>query len=194
MMADKESDRPKQNPSTGPMTKRPDPWAIEPMPEGLYGSPLDFLFADHHRQRQAVHILLMIAEGAYDKTGVRNLIRFLEEDFALHIQDEESDFVPLLRRHCPPEDGIEELAERLAEEHADDRSSVVKVIETLRKCLEGKRLSEVECAGIRAFASHLRRHLAIENGVLLPIARVRLDPHALDALARGIRQRRNRTG
>lgn len=189
MMADrKKPDRLKHNPRQ--VTDHLDPWSIEPMPEDLYDSPLDFLFADHHRQRQAVQMLLMIAEGAYDETGVRNLIAFLERDFVLHIQDEECDFVPLLRRHCPPEDGIDALAERLAQEHVDDRTSVTRVIEFLCKLLKGDPLSEVEKAGIRAFAAHLRRHLAVENGVLLPIARVRLGPEALRAMAQGIRERR----
>lgn len=184
------NDHPDLNRRTPPPAACHDPWTIEPMPEGLEDSPLDFLFADHHRQRQAVHILLRIAGGEYDETGVRNLVSFLERDFALHIQDEEIDFVPLLRRLCPPEDGIDELAERLAHEHADDKSSVQKVIETLRTLLSGGELNESGEAAIRAFATHLRQHLAIENGVLLPIARVRMDPESLNALALAIRSRR----
>ncbi len=167
-----------------------DPWAIEPMPRELFDSPLDFLFADHHRQRQAVRILLNIAAGAWDETGGSDLITFLERDFALHIQDEECDFVPLLRRICPPEDGIDVLAERLADEHADDRSSVQRVIAILRKRLQGEPLSRQAQESIRDFAAHLRQHLAIENSVLLPIARVRMDAESLTALSKAMRNRR----
>ncbi|MFP3942288.1 MAG: hemerythrin domain-containing protein [Alphaproteobacteria bacterium] len=189
MMADKKpggATTGRCNPASG----QPGPWTIEPIPAGLEHSPLDFLFADHHRQRQAVQILLNIADGAYNEAGLRNLVKFLEHDFALHIQDEECDFVPLLRRLCPPEDGIDALAERLAGEHADDKSSVKKVVKSLQNRLAGGKLSGTERETIRAFAAHLRRHLAIENGVLLPIARVRMDPDALAELARAIRSRR----
>lgn len=167
-------------------------WMIEPMPEGLEDSPLDFLFADHHRQRQAVQILLRIAGGEHDETALRNLITFLERDFALHIADEERDFVPLLRRQCRPEDNIDRLIERLSLEHADDESSVREIVAILRSRLQGVVLSEWDQARMRDFASHLRRHLALENGVLLPIARVRMGAASLALLAARIRERRAR--
>ena len=171
-------------------TDHRDPWAIEMMPEGLEDSPLDFLFADHHRQRQAVQILLNIASGERNERGIQGLMEFLERDFALHIQDEEHDFVPLLCQQCPPEDGITSLAERLSQEHKDDKSSVRRVIKILQNLLHGGQLTAAEGTAIHAFATHLKTHLAIENGVLLPIARVRMSPDSLSLLARAIRERR----
>ena len=93
------------------------PWAIEPMPAGLIDSPLDFIFAEHHRQREAASILTLLADGEFDLKGVKSLLAFLETDFALHIGDEELALFPMLREHCLPEDNVERILARLVDEH-----------------------------------------------------------------------------
>lgn len=167
-----------------------DPWTIEPVPKGLIDSPLDFIFAEHHRQREAATILMMVADGEFNKRGVAELITFLEVDFAVHIGDEEIVLFPLLRRHCPPEDGVDRIIDRLQDEHRADESDGEAVIGILKERLLGQTLSENSKRQLRRFAEHVRQHLALENGVLLPIARVRLKAGILQTVAALLRERR----
>jgi hemerythrin-like domain-containing protein len=167
-----------------------DPWAIDEIEAGLIDVPLEFIFADHHRQRQAALMLNLIAAGDFEESGVRNLIKFLNEDFARHIADEELGFFPLLRERCLPEDKIDALIARLVDEHKDDESHGGAAITLLEKRLAGHDLDGKEKAKISAFAEHILQHLAVENAVLLPIARVRMDAASLTALAAMLRERR----
>ncbi len=167
-----------------------DPWAIDKIEAGLIDVPLEFIFADHHRQRQAALMLNMIAAGGFEERGVRNLIRFLKEDFARHIADEELGFFPLLRERCLPEDKIDPLIARLVDEHKDDESCGDAVIALLEKRLAGHEISNSARGQISAFAEHILQHLAVENAVLLPIARVRMDAASLKALSTMLKERR----
>lgn len=165
-------------------------WIIEPIPAGLIDSPLDFIFAEHHRQREAASIISMIADDEFDAKGIERLADFLENDFILHIGDEEIALFPILRQHCLPEDNVECVIERLQDEHREDESINDEVVAILRGMLSGEMLTESAKRRLHMFAEHVRQHLALENGVLLPIARVRLAPHVLDTLADMLKERR----
>lgn len=167
-------------------------WRIEPMPAGLIDAPLDYLFAEHLRQREAAAILIMIADGWFDRDGVAGLIAFLKEDFARHVADEELVFFPALRAVCALDDEIDILTARLSEEHAQDESIGEEILELLGRRLAGRTLSVAENERIRHFAAHIRQHLALENGVLLPLARVRLTADDLVDLAGALKFRRAR--
>ena len=165
-------------------------WRIEPMPPELIDSPLDFIFAEHLRQREAATMLLAIADGNYSKQGLTHLIEFLENDFALHIGDEEVVLFPVLRERCLKEDNIDALIERLNEEHREDENTVEDVISILLRRIKGHMISAVDARRLRVFAEHIRQHLALENGVMLPIARVRLSEDDLASLADMLKKRR----
>jgi hemerythrin-like domain-containing protein len=167
-----------------------DPWAIEEMPVQLINSPLNFIFAEHHRQREAASILTMLADGEFDVKGVKALLEFLEVDFALHIGDEELALFPMLREHCLPEDHVDRILERLEDEHREDEASVEAVAEVLRERLSSNSIVEGDKRRLRLFAEHIRQHLALENGVLLPIARVRLREQELRVLSDMFKARR----
>jgi hypothetical protein len=51
-------------------------------------------------------------------------------------------------------------------------------------------LSTSICRLIQAYVVGENRHLAVENGVLLAIARIRLTPKDLKAISRGMKARR----
>ena len=169
------------------------PWTIEPIPRGLIDNPLDFIFAEHHRQREAAMILLKVADGEFDANGVRALIHFLEYDFALHVGDEEVVLFPSLRAHCQPDYNVDRVIERLMEEHREDESIGDEVVLILRQRLHGYNLSPAQVRKLRLFSDHIRQHLALENGILLPIARVRLDDGALRLISDSLKQRRMKT-
>lgn len=165
-------------------------WVIESMPAELIDSPLDFIFAEHHRQREAASILTMLADGEFDVEGVRALLTFLETDFALHIADEELALFPILRQCCLQEDSIERIIAPLVDEHREDEASLEKVVAILTKGVSDKQLGANDKRRLRMFAEHIRQHLALENGVLLPIARVRLGEKELGVLADLLKSRR----
>ncbi|MEM9619607.1 MAG: hemerythrin domain-containing protein [Pseudomonadota bacterium] len=166
------------------------PWIIEPIPADLIESPLDFIFAEHHRQREVTDIIVMVADGHFDKDGVTALIAFLEHDFALHIGDEEVVLFPVLREHCLPEDNVDRVIARLEEEHREDETVADQAISILKSRMSGKLIKPSEAGRLRMFAEHIRQHLALENGVLLPIARVRLEEEQLKVLTGMLKERR----
>jgi|GEM_PF-645900 len=172
----------------------PDPWVFEPIPPEILDAPLDYLFADHHRQRQAALALLLVADGEFDRNGLGDLIDFLEVDFALHVDDEERGFFPILRQHCAPQDNIDALIDRLIDEHNNDDRISAEIMRVLNDLSEGKPLEESDKSKLRAFAEHIRQHLAVENAVLLPIARVRLDENAQSKLSAILKQHHAGTG
>ncbi len=168
-----------------------DLWRIDPVPIALLDSPLDFLLASHSRQRQVSALLMMIANGEFDRLVVKEMVVFLEGDFLFHFDDEEIGFFPLLRQYCPPEDNITILTERLVSEHAHTKKFCKEVIVLLKELLGGGKLAPEGAKKISAFAEDVRQHLAFENSVLLPIARVRLNPDSLLILSALLKDRRN---
>jgi len=178
---------------TGARQKNPEPanpWEIEQSPPGLIESPIDFLFAEHHRQRQAANALHLVASGEFDAAGIEKLIVFLETDFEIHVADEELSFFPLLQARCLPEDNIEKLIRRLADEHKKDETTVASMTVTLKEVLSGKKLSHEKSRAVYSFAEHILQHLALENAVLLPIARARLDEESQNILSDMLKERR----
>ena len=166
-----------------------EPWLINPTPVDLLDAPLDFFFAEHHRQRQAAIVLHLVADGEFDREGVSNLIAFLENDFALHVGDEELGFFPILKQCCNPEDDIEPLLKRLADEHKDDETIGDEALSIIKRRLAGEKLKPDDQRSLRRFADHIRQHLAVENAVLLPIARLRMDADSLETLSTILKQR-----
>jgi len=190
MAAARKCDDPPNGRSDGGVGGIIEPWVIEKSPDGLLDNPLEFIFAEHYRQRAAAAILTMIADGEFDERGVKLLINFLETDFDIHIGDEELALFPMLKQHCLPEDKVERVIERLQDEHREDEASNEIIISILKSMTGANNLSDNEKRRLRVFAEHIRQHLALENGVLLPIARVRLGPAELNVLVQLLKDRR----
>jgi hemerythrin-like domain-containing protein len=191
------SDDPPQQPGTNTNSAQEEaetnkPWEIDDPSPSLLESPIDFLFAEHNRQRQAANALHLVADGEVNDAGVKKLIAFLQTDFAIHVADEELCFFPLLQQHCLPEDNIGKLIERLAEEHKKDEATVSRTTAVLRGLLAGEKLNSDIIRAIRSFAEHVLQHLALENAILLPIARARLNEAALHTLSGMMKERRAR--
>ena len=137
--------------------------------------PLDLILAAHAVQRAACAQLDQVATlGAVDPATADTLRRYLTEGLPLHWQDEERDLLPLLRRRAEPEDNIGAALKRLAHDHTAAAAQTV----TLSRIIDGMSHGDVPDtatrAAIREFADRERRHLAFENAVILPLARLRL--------------------
>jgi len=171
--------------------RKSDPWAaIDACDESLISSPLEFLQAEHFRQRQLAKLLTLIADDVINRETIVEAIRFMEHDLALHILDEEIALFPILRPLCEPEDRIDDILGVLRDEHREDESSSIEILDVLRALANGATVTPQNRAALHEFASHLRHHIALENGVLLPIMQVRMTAEALKIVAQSISARR----
>lgn len=160
---------------------------------GLLKRPLEFLLADHHRQRSLCHLLDGLADAAApESTAMGIAIGYIELDLALHVIDEEEDLFPLLRRRARPEDGIGPVLGLLSREHVeDDRLAGIIVHGLTCGRTAGPPDLTSECrSALRAFARRQRRHLAVENAVVMPLAEMRLTRPDREGLARRMAARR----
>jgi len=167
---------------------------IEDVPPDLIREPLNWLFAEHHRHRQLCRLLEELAGAmVFDAERVSMARTFIARDLPLHVIDEEQDFFPLLCRRCEVEDEIEPVLDRLAREHAADSEKAARVEAQLEQSIRLRRAPGQDPASKRAFAefaAQQRRHLGLENAVVLPLARRRLRPHDLIALSVRLAARR----
>jgi hemerythrin-like domain-containing protein len=171
---------------------------IEPASAALLSDPLDFFFAEHFRQRKLCNLIEELALADTLAWGLTaEVLDFLRHDMVLHVQDEEEDLFPLMRLRCPPEDEIERVLSALTAEHAGDRHLADLVTDGLQRSLAEGRPAAAQ-PGLREamvdFARNERRHLALENSVVLPLARRRLSQEDLVRLSAGLLKRRRQTG
>ena len=163
----------------------------------LLSNPLDFLFAEHFRHRELCNLLEELALATRQEALLtREIIAFLSHDMALHVQDEELDLFPLLRLRSTPEDGIERVLSALTAEHAGDRYLASVVVAGLQRALAEARPIAAQ-ADLREamidLARNERRHLALENAIVLPLARRRLAESDFAELAARMLRRRDET-
>jgi len=177
------------------MSKPPNtPPVIAPMPRALLGNPLEFFAADHLRQRAAFALIQHLATlDTLDKTIAAQLLKFLEKDMVAHVLDEEDDLFPLLRRRCEFEDDIELVLSDLSAEHTAEERVAVDIRIGLARAIEANcavgEIAKLE-ERMLAFAIAENRHLALENGIVLPLANARLTEDDLRALGRRMTSRR----
>ena len=175
------------------MPRRPDP-EIEAIPCELMKAPLDWFFAEHYRHRQFCRLMTEVAMAhVFDGERITALVEFIRNDLALHIIDEEEDLFPLLRRRALPEDEIEDVLGRLSAEHKTDSMRAQSVRDHLEACLARQTAPGMVPEARKAmqdFASQELRHLALENAVVLPVARIRLSEADNSAMARRLAARR----
>lgn len=167
---------------------------IEDIPRELMTEPLDWFFAEHYRHRQFCRLVTEVAVAhVFDGERITALVEFIRNDLALHIIDEEEDLFPLLRRRALPEDQIEDVLGRLSAEHKTDSLRAQAVRDHLETCLARQTAPGMVPEARKAlqdFASQELRHLALENAVVLPIARLRLSRTDLLAMSRRLAARR----
>lgn len=157
-------------------------------------SPIDFIFVEHLKHRILCWILDKVAAEEYIANETMDaVISFLEIDYILHIADEEQDLFPALLRRAKPEDDLEERIAELVQEHATDKKDAVRVGECLQHIIAnrgGPGPSRAMCSLLRRFSANERQHLIVENGIVLPLARVRLQRDDLAQISAGMAMRR----
>ena len=166
---------------------------LSALPAHLLASPLDFILADHLRQRVLCSLLDRLATRLRFEAGIaREVLAHIETDMAIHVIDEEQDLFPLLRRRALPGDQLEPVLGQLSIEHAEDGAQAGHIVAGLQAALDGRReaLDEALRTELSRFAVSQRRHLALENAVVMPLARKRLSPVDLKALGERMAARR----
>lgn len=150
-------------------------------------NPLDMIANAHAVQIQMCDAMERIADGLPDEVDRRlcaQVAACLQFDLPLHHHDEEEGLFPLLRKRARPEDGLEQILERLASEHSSDNDFASEIAEALETLGQGGRPANPEMLGymLRGFFERYRRHVHWENQLVMPLARLRLTREDLDAL------------
>lgn len=180
-------DRLETTPSRGEELSLPAPCVA------LLDAPLDYILADHKRQRVVCGLLHeFVLLGRADRAEALRVAGYLAGDLALHIQDEEVDLFAVVRRRALPEDGLGPLLAQLSVEHARNRQQVVQIVAALQRTGGGDiiEFADEDVERMQVYAAREQRHLALENGILLPIARKRLTAGDLKAMSESMRARR----
>jgi len=165
---------------------------LKPTDPSLLNRPLDFIQEEHLREREICALLKRIANtlGPH-ANNARNVVVFLRDELPLHLQDEEEDLLPLLKRRCEPQDEIDKVIQRLLEDHHHAHGDTLAVITILEGVAEGTAtLCDDERACLRSFSIQVHRHLILENAIILPLARLRLTESDLQSLRLRMLQRR----
>jgi hemerythrin-like domain-containing protein len=166
--------------------------SLDPLPAGLLRQPLDYLMADHHRQRVLCRLAdTLAATSGSDPDLARTVGAFISRDMAIHVIDEEQDLFPLLRRRASLEDAIDAVLGRLAAEHSSGSALAARIGQALDEAaLTGRPLDRSTRLDLAEFARSEREHLALENAVVMPLARLRLTAGDLRALSLRMAARR----
>jgi hemerythrin-like domain-containing protein len=165
---------------------RPGLTSIDP---GLLAAPIDYLHAVHLREREVCAMLDRIADlGRASGTETKPIMSFLSDELPLHLEDEETDLFPLLQARCSEEDEIDRLLKRLSTDHRHADFDTPRITAILQGATP--EIEPTACAALHRYADHARRHLILENAILLPFARLRLNAGDLSRLHAGTARRR----
>lgn len=166
---------------------------IESIPLAILDEPLDYIHADHGRKRKICAALLEIAgtRNASRSTADR-ITAFLTGELKLHHADEDESLFPALRRRLVPEDNLGVVLARLGEDHrrSDTMIDAVATALTQTPASDPLRLSIGECELLQVYANAEQQHLALENAVVMGIARIRLTKGDLKVISEGMKARR----
>lgn len=171
--------------------------ASDAVADGTIRAPLEFLTGHHDRQSAMCAGLERLARdpGARDAAATAGLLLdYLRRELPLHIADEEEDLLPLMAHRCTEEDGLDAVLAQIRAEHEGDIAFEACLIGPLEAIASGGRPArpDVFARDATAFATMQRRHLAWENGAIVPLARRRLKPEDLARLAAAMTARRRR--
>ncbi|MES2711720.1 MAG: hemerythrin domain-containing protein [Pseudomonadota bacterium] len=164
-----------------------------PPPFALLDDPLAYILAAHLRQRAVCSVLRRFAT---DRVAARReadpMTAYLTGDLRLHHDDEDRDLFPALRRRALPADELGITLAQLGEEHRQGAAMIDTIVAALsaRPAADQIPVALAAAEAMQAYAAREMRHLALENGVVLALARIRLTRPDLKAISRGMKLRR----
>jgi hemerythrin-like domain-containing protein len=167
---------------------------IDLIPDNLVREPVEYLFADHVRQRTLCGLLKTLTEGdnANDDFPFADTLVYLVTDRVNHLADEEEELFPRLRARLEPKSELARLLDGLQADHRRDRARGQEVAEGLRRLAEdtGVAVSDDLRASIKVFVSDVTAHLSIEDEQVFPLARSCLAEEDFEQMGRAMARRR----
>ncbi|MGQ5701223.1 hemerythrin domain-containing protein [Sandaracinobacteroides sp. A072] len=166
--------------------------AVRAVPAGLLARPLAFLLAEHlHFRHQCRALEEVTVMQAVPPDLLQWLANFLKTGMPLHHRDEEEGLFPILCQRAAPEDDIGRVIGILSADHDADRAMALELEARLDASGGGGFATQPALVRmIRCFAAHKRRHIALENAVVMPIAQLRLTAADQQRLSRSMAARR----
>jgi len=162
-------------PTPGSDDTWPDP--ARPARPGLSAAdcPLEAMRAEHLRQRRFCADMEALAATRVARPALAlALLANLCRDLPLHHADEDQSLFPRLRQRAEEADDIDRLLNRLSAEHARAAALRPPLLVALACMADGAMPALEDRAALRAAAQAERRHMTIENAVVLPLAQMRL--------------------
>lgn len=146
-------------------------------PPGRGQDALGFILDDHVALRQICADIDQICKAQPDEilALAKATLDYLRGAYVDHHADEEASLYPALRRRCLPEDEIEVILEKLEIDHIKGVASFAAVSRILDGLsMEKTTLTLKEKRTLEDFAATERRHVIVENAIVVPLARARL--------------------
>lgn len=162
---------------------------VAPLQAALLDDPVAFLSAEHARQTVLLGHLERVARAPLGRAArglAAMLLGWLTAELPVHIEGEERSLYPRLAAH-----DASGVLRTLQAQHREDRNAVRAVLAGLRRAAAGKAPGADFTPAALAFASGHRRHLALEEAAVTPLARRVLDGDALASLADEMARRRS---
>ena len=171
----------------GDKWRRPGAKASSPPVPLDTGDPISIFAQDNLRQKWLCDVLETIADGLPNKLEcalASMAAEALKTKVPLHHRQEEEVLFPLLTQRAAAQDNIEAVVQQLRQEHLADDTYASDLIGLLEMMGKGTAPRNPEMAGymIRGFFETYRRHIAFEDLVILPLARLRLTHNDLEKL------------
>jgi len=157
------------------------------------GHPLEQIAEEHLLQREMCAALDQLAGLTRpDPALAAEVLHHFDTRFFQHIRDEDIDLFPLLRQRSSPGDDINHTLDRLAGDHESILALADRVRPILMKLARDEVLpDQQEAETLSRFAAQKRRHLIVENAIVLPIARAHLTEEDQAGLHERMTARRN---
>ena len=157
----------------------------------LFQNPLDYITEDHWRLRAMCAEMIRLAEKKNTDAQARaTLIGYLDHELPLLLEDEDEALMPMVLARAEAEDEIPKLVQRLQTEHAEITAYLEMVRGGLHAADPTEGMSDALRALLTSLSGAIRRHLILENAVLLPLARARLTRSDLNRLRKRMLDRR----
>ncbi|SFG36292.1 hemerythrin domain-containing protein [Roseobacter denitrificans] len=157
----------------------------------LLQNPLDFIAEDHLRLRAMCAALDRLAETTpVEGAAISEMIDYLGHELPLLLADEDDDLMPHILSRAEPEDELPKLTRRLEKEHAEIACLLKAVTSGLAGLALATSISNALRTSMHDLADAARRHLILENAVLLPLAKARLTKEDLHAIRAAMLKRR----
>jgi len=161
-------------------------------PETFLQAPLRAMTAQLVQEREICVMIETIASSdGRAPTDIGRVLDFLRHDLPLQLQDEAQSLLPMLRKRCKPDDDIDKAIARLTADLEHAKAKTPQVIAVLEGLLTSPKPADDDARLVLAdFAAQARRHLALENAVAMPLARLRLTRKDRTEMGEAMAQRR----